>query len=94
MGDVRTSDRALRDQGFSPTMRERESPQLRVLIANERREHPDVALVGLDTSSEHALELISEIVRGDIVAAVVESHLLLAPSMPARARVGDPALSA
>jgi len=27
------------------------------------REHPDVALVGLGTSSEHALELISEIVR-------------------------------
>jgi AmiR/NasT family two-component response regulator len=70
--------------------------QLRVLIANERRdrlelladvviglghdvvareiyvkevgaatarEHPDVALVGLGSSSEHALELISEIVR-------------------------------
>jgi response regulator NasT len=27
------------------------------------REHPDVALVGLGNSSEHALELISEIVR-------------------------------
>src|SRR6476619_8215049 len=27
------------------------------------REHPDVALVGLGLSSEHALELISEIVR-------------------------------
>src|SRR2546423_8162898 len=27
------------------------------------REHPDVALVGLGSSSEHALELISEIVR-------------------------------
>src|SRR5438874_1328792 len=27
------------------------------------REHPDVALVGLGASSEHALELISEIVR-------------------------------
>jgi response regulator NasT len=71
-------------------------PQLRVLIANERRdrlellahvvvglghdviareiyvkevgavtarEHPDVALVGLGSSSQHALELISEIVR-------------------------------
>jgi len=70
--------------------------QLRVLIANERRdrlellaqvvidlghdviareiyvkevgavtarEHPDVALVGLGSSSQHALELISEIVR-------------------------------
>src|SRR5579864_6372930 len=70
--------------------------QLRVLIANERRdrlellanvviglghdviareiyvkdvgavtarEHPDVALVGLGSSSDHALELISEIVR-------------------------------
>jgi response regulator NasT len=73
-----------------------ETPHLRVLIANERRdrleqvaqvvaglgheviareiyvrevgaatarEHPDVALVGLGTDSEHALELISEIVR-------------------------------
>ena len=27
------------------------------------REHPDVALVGLGSSSEHALELIAEIVR-------------------------------
>ena len=27
------------------------------------REHPDVALVGLGSSSEHALELISEIIR-------------------------------
>jgi AmiR/NasT family two-component response regulator len=73
-----------------------EVTQLRVLIANERRdrlellaqvviglghdviareiyvkevgvvtarEHPDVALVGLGSSSQHALELISEIVR-------------------------------
>jgi AmiR/NasT family two-component response regulator len=72
------------------------APQLRVLIANERRdrlellakvviglghdviareiyvkevgvvtarEHPDIALVGLGSSSVHALELISEIVR-------------------------------
>jgi response regulator NasT len=77
-------------------MRESELKQLRVLIANERRdrlellaqvviglghdviareiyvkevgtvtarEHPDVALVGLGSSSAHALELISEIVR-------------------------------
>ncbi|MHB8644021.1 MAG: ANTAR domain-containing response regulator, partial [Gaiellaceae bacterium] len=28
------------------------------------REHPDVALVGLGLSSQHALELIGEIVRG------------------------------
>jgi DNA-binding NarL/FixJ family response regulator len=27
------------------------------------RDHPDVALVGLGSSSDHALELISEIVR-------------------------------
>ncbi len=73
-----------------------ETPHLRVLIANERRdrlellarvvtglgheviarevdvravgsvtarEHPDVALVGLGLSSEHALELITEIVH-------------------------------
>jgi response regulator NasT len=77
-------------------MRERKATQLRVLIANERRdrlellaqvviglghdviareiyvkevgvvtarEHPDVALVGLGSSSVHALELIAEIVR-------------------------------
>src|SRR6202162_6229236 len=77
-------------------MAEEEIHQLRVLIANERRdrlellakvviglghdviareiyvkefgvatarERPDVALVGLGSSSEHALELISEIVR-------------------------------
>src|SRR5213080_2528978 len=77
-------------------MPENEAHQLRVLIANERRdrlellaqvvtglghsviareihvkevgavtarERPDVALVGLGLSSEHALELISEIVR-------------------------------
>jgi hypothetical protein len=36
---------------------------LRVLIANERRERPDVALVGLGLSSEHALDLITEMVR-------------------------------
>jgi response regulator NasT len=73
-----------------------ETPRLRILIANERRdrlerlaafiatlgheviareiqvkevaaatarEHPDVALVGLGSSTEHALDLISEIVR-------------------------------
>src|SRR3954452_16217196 len=73
-----------------------ETSQLRVLIANERRdrlellaavvaglgheviareidvrevgpvtarEHPDVALVGLGLSSDHALQLIAEIVR-------------------------------
>jgi len=73
-----------------------ETPRLRILIANERRdrlerlaafiatlgheviareiqvkevaaatarEHPDVALVGLGSSTAHALELISEIVR-------------------------------
>ncbi len=78
------------------TMAEGDGQQLRVLIANEKRdrlellaqvvlglghdviareiyvkevgavtarEHPDVALVGLGSSSEHALELISEIVR-------------------------------
>lgn len=77
-------------------MSEDETPHLRVLIANEKRdrleqvaqvvaglgheviareiyvkevgaatarEHPDVALVGLGTDSQHALELISEIVR-------------------------------
>jgi response regulator NasT len=77
-------------------MTEQDSSQLRVLIANERRdrlellaqvvaglghdviareieirqvaavtarEHPDVALVGLGESAEHALELISEIVH-------------------------------
>ena len=96
MGDVQTADRAQRDHVLSPRLLERESPQLRVLIANERRdrlellaqvvielghdviareiyvkevgvstarEHPDVALVGLGSSSDHALELISEIVR-------------------------------
>lgn len=78
------------------SLTESESPHLRVLIANERRdrlgllaevvkglghdviareihvkevgavtarEKPDVALVGLGLHSEHALELISEIVR-------------------------------
>jgi AmiR/NasT family two-component response regulator len=78
------------------TMLENEGANLRILIANERRdrlellaqvvtglgheviarsidvrevgavtarEHPDVALVGLGLSSDHALELISEIVR-------------------------------
>jgi response regulator NasT len=33
------------------------------VAAATAREHPDVALVGLGSSSEHALELISEIVR-------------------------------
>ena len=33
------------------------------VAAATRREHPDVALVGLGTGSERALELISEIVR-------------------------------
>src|SRR5213594_5018274 len=77
-------------------MPENETPHLRVLIANEKRdrlellaqvvsglgheviareiyvkevgsaterERPDVALVGLGLSSEHALDLITEIVR-------------------------------
>ncbi|HVA31206.1 MAG TPA: hypothetical protein VMU58_08040, partial [Gaiellaceae bacterium] len=77
-------------------MIENETQQLRVLIANERRdrlellaqvvaglgheviarsidvgevgpvtarEHPDVALVGLGVSSQHALELIEQIVQ-------------------------------
>lgn len=35
----------------------------RGVAAVTAREHPDVALVGLGSSSEHALELISEIVR-------------------------------
>jgi AmiR/NasT family two-component response regulator len=40
------------------------------------RERPDVALVGLGESSEHALELISEIVRGAYcpVIALLESY--------------------
>src|ERR1044071_4925078 len=83
----RSHDRAMAENGIE---------QLRVLIANERRdrlellarvvaglghevvareievsevgavtarEHPDVALVGLGSSSEHALELIGEIVH-------------------------------
>jgi AmiR/NasT family two-component response regulator len=33
------------------------------VAASTAREHPDVALVGLGSSTEHALELISEIVR-------------------------------
>jgi response regulator NasT len=36
---------------------------VREVAAVTAREHPDVALVGLGLSSEHALELISEIVR-------------------------------
>ena len=40
------------------------------------RERPDVALVGLGTSSEHALELITEIVRGAFcpVIALLEAY--------------------
>ncbi len=65
------------------------------------RERPDVALVGLGLHSEHALELISEIVREascpviallsatqhnghklvDVAQAIVDSHLLLLPSL-------------
>jgi len=90
------SDRAPRSAGRRLSVVEHEHQQLRVLIANERRdrlellaqvvsslghdviareiyvkevgavtarERPDVALVGLGLSSEHALELIAEIVR-------------------------------
>ena len=39
------------------------SVDVREVAAVTAREHPDVALVGLGLSSEHALELISEIVR-------------------------------
>ena len=39
------------------------SIDVREVAAVTTREHPDVALVGLGSSSEHALELISEIVR-------------------------------
>lgn len=37
--------------------------EVRQVAAVTAREHPDVALVGLGLSSEHALDLISEIVR-------------------------------
>ena len=37
--------------------------EVREVAAVTAREHPDVALVGLGVSSDHALELISEIVR-------------------------------
>ena len=40
------------------------SVDVRGVAAVTAREHPDVALVGLGLSSDHALELISEIVRG------------------------------
>src|ERR1041384_5575400 len=92
----RPAHRSRRDPGVSVAMVEATGTQLRVLIANEKRdrlellapvviglghdgiapeiyvkevgavtarERPDVALVGLGSSSEHALELISEIVR-------------------------------
>ncbi len=36
---------------------------VREVAASTAREHPDVALVGLGSSTEHALELITEIVR-------------------------------
>src|SRR5712692_7923887 len=39
------------------------SVDVREVGAVTAREHPDVALVGLGLSSDHALELISEIVR-------------------------------
>ena len=39
------------------------SVSVREVAATTARERPDVALVGLGESSEHALELISEIVR-------------------------------
>jgi AmiR/NasT family two-component response regulator len=39
------------------------SIDVREVAAVTAREHPDVALVGLGLSSDHALELISEIVR-------------------------------
>ena len=39
------------------------SVDVREVAAVTAREHPDVALVGLGLSSDHALELISEIVR-------------------------------
>ena len=38
------------------------------------REHPDVALVGLGSSSEHALELISEIVRETTCPVIAILH--------------------
>jgi response regulator NasT len=38
------------------------------------RERPDVALVGLGSSSEHALELISEIVRGASCPVIAILH--------------------
>src|SRR4051794_27750855 len=91
----------------SPLMRYRETDQLRVLIANERkdrlalvapivvalgheviareidvedvgavtaRERPDVALVGLGESSEHALDLIDKIVREAACPVIVLLH--------------------
>src|SRR4051812_25681746 len=88
-------------------MRQLETHNLRVLIANERRdrlalvapivaalghdvialeidvadvgpvtarEHPDVALVGLGKSSEHALDLIEKIVQESACPVIVLLH--------------------
>src|SRR5690242_14990964 len=38
------------------------------------KEHPDVALVGLGSSSEHALDLISEIVREAFCPVIAILH--------------------
>src|SRR5215211_3377039 len=62
----------------------RETEHLRVLIANEievdevgpvtARERPDVALVGLGESSQHALELIEKIVQEAFCPVILLIH--------------------
>jgi response regulator NasT len=50
------------------------------VAAVTQREHPDVALVGLSDNSEHALELIGEIVRQaacPVIAAGADDHVFV-----------------
>ncbi|MDQ6806943.1 MAG: hypothetical protein M3065_18735, partial [Actinomycetota bacterium] len=44
-----------------------------VTLATER-EHPDVAIVGLDQAKEHALQFISEIVHQAACPVIVDLH--------------------
>ena len=65
--------RVVTDLGHDVIAREIDVAEVGAVTARER---PDVALVGLGESSDHALELITEIVRGAFcpVIALLESY--------------------
>ncbi len=66
-------------------MSHRDTEHLRVLIANERKDR--LALVGLGESSQHALELIDQIVR-EAACLLGDGQARAREQRPPRLRIG------